>query len=141
MGQVTVFGGTGFLGHRIVDRLVSRGTTVRLATRNPQRARAGTNPDGGNVVPFRPDVRDASDVAAAIAESDGVVNAVSAYTERGGVTYNAVHILGAVNVANACQQQRIGRLVLISGIGANSASGSPYIRARGLGEEKVRHAF
>ena len=33
------------------------------------------------------------------------------------------------------------RLVLVSGIGADPQSGSPYIRARGRGERAVRQAF
>ncbi|MER9158465.1 NmrA family NAD(P)-binding protein [Mesorhizobium sp. M0778] len=34
---VTVFGGTGFLGRRIVTRLLERGFTVRAASRHPAR--------------------------------------------------------------------------------------------------------
>ncbi|WP_348627957.1 MULTISPECIES: NAD-dependent epimerase/dehydratase family protein [unclassified Mesorhizobium] len=33
----TVFGGTGFLGRRIVKRLLERGFTVRAASRHPAR--------------------------------------------------------------------------------------------------------
>ena len=60
---------------------------------------------------------------------------------RAGVTYTAVHVHGAGNIATACQQQSVARLVHISGIGANPASRSPYIRARGLGELAVQKAF
>jgi uncharacterized protein YbjT (DUF2867 family) len=35
---VTVFGGTGFLGRRIVNRLLAKGFTVRAASRHPERA-------------------------------------------------------------------------------------------------------
>ncbi|TIN26427.1 MAG: hypothetical protein E5Y19_13720 [Mesorhizobium sp.] len=34
---VTVFGGTGFLGRRIVKRVLERGFTVRAASRHPRR--------------------------------------------------------------------------------------------------------
>ena len=36
MTTVTVFGGTGFLGRRIVAALLARGATVRVASRHPQ---------------------------------------------------------------------------------------------------------
>jgi uncharacterized protein YbjT (DUF2867 family) len=48
---------------------------------------------------------------------------------------------GAGNIATACQQRGVARLVHISGIGANPASQSQYIRARGLGELAAQKAF
>lgn len=48
---------------------------------------------------------------------------------------------GALNVAEACQLRKVGRLVHVSGIGADPASPSAYIRARGQGEQEVRRAF
>ena len=35
MGCVTVFGGTGFLGRRVVHHLREFGATVRIASRHP----------------------------------------------------------------------------------------------------------
>jgi uncharacterized protein YbjT (DUF2867 family) len=39
-GLVSVFGGTGFLGRRIVRRLLRRGFGVRVAARHPERVQA-----------------------------------------------------------------------------------------------------
>ena len=39
MTTVSVFGGTGFLGRRLVRRLATEGATVRVAVRHPERAR------------------------------------------------------------------------------------------------------
>src|SRR5436309_693008 len=100
MTLVTVFGGSGFLGRRIVERLAGVGEIVRVAVRHPERVRV----DGtGGSVPVAADVRDPESVLAAIAGADGVVNAVSAYVEQGAVTYASVHVQGALNVARACQ--------------------------------------
>jgi uncharacterized protein YbjT (DUF2867 family) len=142
MTLVTVFGGTGFLGRRIVDRLIRDGATLRIAVRHPDRVDAlAKTLDVGRVIPVAADVRDPSTVAAAIAGSQSVVNAVSAYVEKGGVTYTAVHVHGAGNIASACRQHGVAQLVHISGIGADPASRSAYIRARGLGELAVQGAF
>jgi uncharacterized protein YbjT (DUF2867 family) len=142
MTLITVFGGTGFLGRRIVEHLAGEGATVRVAVRHPDRVDTLTKSSGrGRTIPAAADVRDPSTVAAAIAGSESVVNAVSAYVEKGGVTYTAVHVHGAGNIATACQQQSVARLVHISGIGANPASRSKYIRARGLGELAAQKAF
>jgi uncharacterized protein YbjT (DUF2867 family) len=39
-GKVTVFGGTGFLGQRVVLRLLERDFSVRIASRHPERTAA-----------------------------------------------------------------------------------------------------
>jgi uncharacterized protein YbjT (DUF2867 family) len=90
---------------------------------------------------FSADVRDQASVAAAVAGADAVVNAVSAYLEKGGVTFGAVHEQGAETVAREASAAGVARLVLVSGIGADPKSGSPYIRARGRGELVVQQAF
>jgi NADH dehydrogenase len=89
----------------------------------------------------RADVRDQTTVAAAIAEADAVVNVVSAYVERGGETFEAVHVRGAEMVARVAATAGVARLVLVSGIGADPESRSPYIRARGRGERAVQREF
>lgn len=86
-------------------------------------------------------MRDPASVATAIAGANAVVNAVSAYVEKGGVTFEAVHVQGAKTVAREAVAAGVARLVLVSGIGADADSESPYIRARGRGEQVVRQEF
>src|SRR5262249_8571712 len=87
------------------------------------------------------DVRNQASVAAALAGADAVVNAVSAYVEKGGVTFESVHVQGAETVARESGARGIARLTHVSGIGADPDSGSPYIRARGRGELVVSRHF
>ncbi len=142
MPLVTVFGGTGFLGRRVVGRLTQEGATVRVAVRHPERVEACAIPAvSGCMVPISADVRDEASVASAIAGAEAVVNVVSAYVEKSGVTYTAVHVHGAGNVASECRRQGVSRLVHISGVGADPGSRAPYIRARGQGEQAVWHGF
>ena len=82
MTTVSVFGGTGFLGRRLVRRLASEGTTVRVAVRHADRARSALHAAGlDRVSVFGADVRDQATVAAVLAGVDAVVDAVSAYVE------------------------------------------------------------
>ena len=142
MATITVFGGTGFLGRRLVQRLVAEGVTVRVAVRHPDLADRALRTTGSDqILVFGADVRDQAAVAAAVAGADAVVNAVSAYVEKGDVTFEAVHEQGAEMVAREAALAGVVRLVLVSGIGADPKSSSPYIRARGRGELAVQQAF
>ena len=142
MSTVVVFGGGGFLGRRLVDRLTAEGVTVRVAVRRPDQARFALRSIGFDRVMVVPaDVRDRASVAAAVAGADVAVNAVSTYVEQSGVTFEAVHVRGAENVAREAAAAGVARLVLVSGIGADPDSSSPYIRARGRGERMVRQVF
>ena len=142
MTTVSVFGGTGFLGRRLVRRLASEGTTVRVAVRHADRARSALHAAGlDRVSVFGADVRDQATVAAVVAGADAVVDAVSAYVETRGVTFEAVHEQGAKTIAREAAAAGVARFVLVSGIGADPESGSPYIRARGRGERAVQQVF
>jgi len=139
---VVVFGGTGFLGRRIVHRLAAAGAAVRVAVRNPEEAPSVLPAaDLARVRFFRTDVREQTSVAAATAGADAVVNAVSAYVEKAGVTFESVHVQGAETVAREAIRLGVARLVLISGLGADPQSRSSYIRTRGRGELAVLQAF
>ena len=69
MSVVVVFGGTGFLGRRLVHRLAAEGTRVRVAVRHPNRGRSALRAaDLDQITFFRADVRDQASVAAPLKE-------------------------------------------------------------------------
>jgi uncharacterized protein YbjT (DUF2867 family) len=135
MSCATVFGGTGFVGRRVVRRLHEAGTKVRIVSRHQGRAEA----DG--VEQIAADVHDERCVEAALAGADGAVNAISLYVEHGRDTFHSVHVEAAGKIARAARQAGVRRFVHISGIGADMASPSTYIRTRGEGEAAVQAAF
>jgi uncharacterized protein YbjT (DUF2867 family) len=134
---VTVFGGTGFLGRRIVRHLHDKGYSVRIASRHP-------NPPSGDDPQLRAiagNIHDRQSIASAIGGAFGVVNAVSLYVARGKETFHTVHVAAADQLAIEARKAGVERFVQISGIGADAQSPSPYIRARGQGEQAVRAVF
>src|SRR5260370_2211432 len=138
---VTGLGGTGFLGSRIVRHLRSRGFPVRIASRHPDRGHRLFGSDDPQLQSVGADIHDQRAVADALAGAYGVVNAVSLYVERGRSTFHSVHVEAARGVAARAQRNGVERLVQVSGIGADAASPSLYIRKRGEGELAVRAAF
>ena len=166
-GPVTVFGGSGFLGRRIVERLAAAGNDVRVAVRHPERAsfreggvgrdggggvdghddgsgrdaRDGDDAGSGRIEVVRADVWDEPTVARAVEGAASVINTVGHYVEKRGATFDAIHGRGAQHVARQAKEAGAARLVHISGLGADPGSASPYVRARGIGENLVREAF
>ena len=84
-GLITVFGGTGFLGRRIVRHLLDHGFQVRIASRHPERVGSAFRADVG-LETRTADILDEPSVAAALFDAYGAVNAVSLYVEHGRVT-------------------------------------------------------
>ncbi len=138
---VTVFGGTGFLGRGVVRHLRNHELSVRIASRHPDRGRGLFGSDDPQLQSVEADIHDRHAVADALAGAYGVVNAVSLYVEHGRETFHSVHVEAAQRMAAQAQRAGVERLAHVSGIGADAASSSLYIRKRGEGELAVRAAF
>ena len=138
-GLHTVFGGTGFLGSRIVRRLLADGHDVRIAARHPDRFLGRLQSD--RVEQVEADLLKPVTVSAALRGADGAVNAVSLYEESGDVTFEAIHVDGAARLAQLAKEAGVACFVQLSGIGADPKARDSYTRARGRGEYAVRAAF
>jgi uncharacterized protein YbjT (DUF2867 family) len=71
---VTVFGGTGFLGRRVVRHLRKRGFSVRIASRHPDRSDRLFALDDPQLQSVAANIHDERSVADALAGSYGVVS-------------------------------------------------------------------
>ena len=127
--RVTVFGGTGFLGCRIVRHLHDADFAVRVASRHPDRGRPLFSRDVSGIESFRADVNDDRSVANAVSGAWAIVNAVSLYAEREQRTFQSVHVEAARRVAMLARRAGVETLVHISGIGADARSASPHARS------------
>jgi uncharacterized protein YbjT (DUF2867 family) len=142
VGIVTVFGGSGFIGRYVVQRLARDGWTIRVAVRHP--ARAGfLKPLGniGQITPLCVPLQDPDAVAAALSGADAAVNLVGILFESGRQRFQAVQAEGAGTIASAAAAAGVGSLVHLSAIGAAPDSPSAYARSKAEGEAAVRAAF
>jgi NADH dehydrogenase len=138
----TIFGGSGFIGRYIVQRLARRGWILRIAVRRPDSA-LFLKPlgDVGHIVPMAANIRDDASVAAAVAGVDHVINLVGILYEGGPQRFAAVHAEGARRVAAAAKAAGVKRLLQMSALGADASSPSLYARSKAEGEALVRAQF
>lgn len=106
--RVLVTGGAGFVGARVVERLLQRGDEVTVCSRAPGAARDGLRT-------FAADIRDAHALAAAIEGHDAVFHVAA----KAGVwgprrEYFAVNVQGTRNVLAACHKHGVKSLVYTS---------------------------
>ena len=141
-GRVTVFGGSGFVGRYVVERLADQGATVTVAVRYPERANyLRTLGDVGQVSPVRVDLTDEAAVQAAVGGADVVINLVGILFESGRQTFKRCHVDGPALLAGASKTAGVRHFVHISAIGADAAAPSEYARSKAAGEIAVRLAY
>jgi len=138
----TVFGGSGFIGRHVVQRLASEGWRVRVATRDPEGAiYLRPRGDVGQVEPVYADLTKEFSVAAAVERADLVINLVGILYEGGRQKFNAIHVEGAARIAAAAKAAGVAQLVHVSALGADPASDSVYAKTKAEGEKAVTAAF
>ncbi len=140
--RVTLFGGSGFLGRYIVERLADREMIVTVAVRDTEAAKFLVPlGDVGQIVPVCASVTHQKSVDAVVAGADAVINLVGILHQRGTQTFKAVHSDGAARVAKAAAAAGARRMIHVSAIGADRRALSEYGRSKAAGEDGVRAAF
>ncbi len=135
---VTIYGGSGFVGRYIVQRMAKQGWRVRVATRRPNEAMfVKTYGVVGQVEPVLCNIRDDASVAAVMQGADAVVNCVGILARDGKNTFDSVQVEGAARVARLAAENGVGQMVHISAIGADAESESAYASTKAQGEAAV----
>ena len=139
---VTVFGGSGFIGRHLVQRLAQRGWIIRVAVRRPRRA-LFLQPlgDVGQITGVAAALQNPDSIKAAVAGADAVVNLVGLLFERGAQTFDTAHVRGAAAISQAARDAGVSDVVQMSAIGADVNAEANYARSKGAGEAAVREAF
>ncbi len=139
---VTVFGGSGFIGRYVVQKLANNGAIIRVAVRNPDKALfLKTMGEVGQIIPVRVNITDEESVAKALNGADHVVNLVGILYERGQQKFSDIHVIGATTIAKVAAEKAVKHLVHISALGADPSSLSRYASTKGKAEQKVLEEF
>jgi NADH dehydrogenase len=135
---VTLFGGSGFIGNHVAQKLLARGARLRIASRNPERAHSLKPLANLGQLQFVPcNLTHETSVAAALAGASHAVNLVGVFAGD----LDAVMGEGAGRLARLAKAAGLEALVHVSAIGPGAASGVAYARAKAAGEERVMAEF
>ncbi len=139
--RITVFGGHGFLGRYVVQRLARAGHLVRVAVRHSTQANF-LRPMGniGQITPVDCDLKNAQSVKLALTGVDAAINLVGILSERGRQTFRAVHDEAVHTLVDQAQAARLEQLIHVSAIGAAPDSAAAYARTKAAGEAHVRQS-
>jgi uncharacterized protein YbjT (DUF2867 family) len=139
---ITIFGGTGFIGRHLVQRLAARGARIRVISRNVSRGRH-LQPMGhvGQIVVAQADLHSEEGVAAAMRGSVCVINLIGILHEGGRQTFEAVHTELPGRIARAAAAIGAEHMLQMSALGADAGSKSAYARSKAEGERAVREAY
>ena len=139
---VTIYGGSGFVGRYVAQRMARAGWRVRVAVRRPnENLFVRTYGAVGQVEPVLCNVRDDASVREAARGADAVVNCVGILNEIGRNTFAAVHDEAAGRIARVAADEGVAHLVHVSAIGADPGADYEYARSKGRGEKAVLAAF
>jgi len=134
MKNVLVLGGTGFVGRHVCEALNRAGIYVTVATRRlPARS--------VQMLPFvtvvQTDVHDPQALATLVHGHDAVVNLV-AILHGDRASFDKVHVQLPRQIAHACVQAGVQRMLHVSALGADQQGPSLYQRSKAQGEAALQ---
>lgn len=131
MSRIAVTGATGFVGRRLIPRLVGEEHNVRILvhTREPDTALARAESQRG-------DVRDAPNARALVDGCDAVVHLAPGLVAASDLEETIV--AGTETVVAAAKDAGVQRVVFMSCLGAQAANRAPFYAAKWKAEQIVR---
>lgn len=124
--RAVVFGATGYIGGRLVPRLIAAGYRVRVLARDRARVRAFTW--GTSVEAVAGDAADPVAVEQAVADADVLYYLV--HSMSAGKGFEDADRRAAENVARAAAAASVGRIVYLGGLHPSDVPLSPHLRSR-----------
>ena len=140
--NVTIFGGTGFLGRYIVNRLSKLGYIINIVTRTPNEAiYLKTSGNVGQVKLTEGSFSNLNNFTSLFKTSDIIINCVGILNEEGDQTFKKLHSDIPEKLAILAKKSGVKKFIHISSIGANPNSDSKYSKSKGIAEVKILNAF
>jgi len=132
--RIALIGGSGFVGRHIARRLRNRGYRCRVITRHAHRhLDLKTTAELVEADPF-----DKDQLTAALGSCDAAIHLVGILNDGGKGSFRRLHVELVENVVTSCHDAKVVRLLHMSALNADQASGSSlYLRSKGEGENRA----
>lgn len=130
--MIVITGGSGFIGSRLVSRLLDGGRGVRVLARGQRKREL---PEG--VETARGDVVTGEGLPEAMSGIRKVVHLVAIIRESGGQTFRGVIREGTERLVEAAKVAGVEKVVYVSAIGAHDDPKYPYLHAKWEAERAV----
>ncbi len=126
MKTILVTGSTGYIGGRLIPRLLARGYRVRAFTRHPENLEG--RPWSGSVDVFKGDMFCGSGLKEALAGADAAYYLVHSMAEAD--NFEAVEEISARNFSAAAKEAGVKKVIYLGGLGGEGAKLSPHLNSR-----------
>lgn len=137
--NIILLGGSGFVGQHLAVELANRGYSVTIPCRRPHRLQSLKVLAAIRLI--EANIMDEAELTTLCKGHDVVINLVGILNESGKTTFRRIHVEFVKSIVQACESNKIKRLLHISALGANQASGSSqYLRSKGEAENLL-HTF
>ncbi len=110
--QIIVYGGTGFYGHKVVEKLVKKGQSVKVVTRNSVNA---VKLLGDKVEIFQGDVTEKETIAESLKNVSAIVICLSAMSNKLIRKMKEIERDAVLKIMEEAKKVNISRLVYMSG--------------------------
>ncbi len=128
MSRVAVIGATGYVGGRLLDRLLENGHEVVALARTPQKLAEAEGRADGRLTVHRADVEDRDSLVAGLRGVEAAFYLV--HSLAAGASFGADDVRGARNFAAACSEAGVGQIVYLSGLGSAGDDLSEHLSSR-----------
>jgi uncharacterized protein YbjT (DUF2867 family) len=137
--QVCILGGTGFVGHHLLNALGAAGYECRVPVTRPERHRDLRLVPGCSLHPISG--WGPQELATALAGCGTLINLVGILNEGGGRRFEDSHVTLVQMALDAAHSAGVQRYLHMSALHANAEAGpSAYLRTKGRGEALAHEA-
>lgn len=133
--KVYVTGASGFIGRRVVARLLEQGHSVVAFTRDPSKLPADPRVEIRQV-----DLLKLEQILPAIKDCEAGIHAAGLGPSHSEAAMQAINVQGTRNLVATCRQARVPRVIVLSSAAVLEAGDTPYRRCK-IGQEAAVRSY